>query len=260
MIVEKVSSDNSFMKLREQKSGQVSVKLQRNNLKSADAENYYGRVNRVLYSNQNVLDKMADKLPDVTIGKITDVMTVYTQVVLDILKAGGAVRFGSLGTFYIASKGTTESQTGKTDLTVKFSCDENLCKAVDDVEIADSQFVEAKCLIDAITDLSRNECDGTFKAGVSVIIEGSGLRVAGDDSGIWCAPMEGAKLNTDESTWTKTNGNFFYNTPTKLLFTMPESMLPGKYCFILRTRCSGYSKHERKGLIETVSASFELVA
>ncbi|MDE6068621.1 MAG: DUF4469 domain-containing protein, partial [Treponemataceae bacterium] len=53
---------------------------------------------------------------------------------------------------------------------------------------------------------------------------------------------------------------FFYNTPKKLLFTMPENVSPGKYCFILRTRCSGYSKHERKDLIETVSSAFELIA
>ena len=260
MIVENVSSDNSFLKLREQKAGQVSVKLQRNKLKNAEADKYYGKVNRVLHSNQNVLDRMAKKLSDITIGKITDVMTAYMQVLLEILKAGGAVRFGSLGTFYIASKGTTESQTGKTDLTVKFSCDDSLCKAVDGVEIADSQFVEPKGLIDAITDLSRNESDGTLTVGASVIIEGSGLRISGEDSGVWCVPMDGAKPKNDESTWTKTDGKFFYNTPKKLLFTMPEGIPPGKYCFILRTRCSGYSKHERKDLIETVSSSFELVA
>lgn len=254
------SSDNSFVKLREQKSGQVSVKLQRNLFKGSVAENYYGKVNRVLYSNQNVLDKMAEKLPDMTIGKITDVMTVYTQVVLEILKLGGALRFGTLGTFYIASKGTTESQTGKTELTVKFSCDESLCKAVEGVEIADSQFIEAKCLIDAITDLSRGENDGKIKAGASVIIEGSGLRIFGEDSGIWCAPLEGSKPTNDEDSWTKTDGKFFYNTPKKLLFTLPSGIAIGKYCFILRTRCSGYSKHERKDLIETVSFSFEVIA
>lgn len=257
---EKGFSDNSFVKLREEKAGQVSLKLQRNVFKGSDAEEYYGKVERILHSNENVLDKMAERLPDITIGKITDVMTVYTKVLLEILKSGGAVRFGSLGTFYIASKGTTESQTGKTGLTVKFSCDNTLCNAVDAVEIANSQFVEPKGLIDLITDLSRNESDGTLKAGASVIIEGSGLRIAGEDSGVWFAPIENAKPKNDESTWTKTDGKFFYNTPKKLLFTMPENVSPGKYCFILRTRCSGYSKHERKDLIETVSAAFELIA
>lgn len=257
---EKTFSDNSFVKLREEKAGQVSLKLQRNVFKGSDAEEYYGKVGRVVYSNQNVLDKMAERLPDMTIGKITDVMTVYTKVVLEILKLGGAVRFGTLGTFYIASKGTTESQTGKTELTVRFSCSETLCNAVEDVEIADSQFVEARCVIDVITDLSRNESDGALKAGASVIIEGDGLRIAGKDSGVWCVPVENSKPTDDESTWTKTDGNFFYNTRKKLLFTMPESVSPGKYCFILRTRCSGYSKYERKTLIETVSSSFELLA
>ena len=104
---EKVFSDNSFVKLREEKAGQVSLKLQRNVFKGPDAEEYYGKVERILHSNENVLDKMAERLPDMSIGKITDVMTVYTKVLLEILKAGGAVRFGSLGTFYIASKGTT---------------------------------------------------------------------------------------------------------------------------------------------------------
>ena len=257
---EKTSYDNSFVKLREEKAGQVSLKLQRNVFKGPNAEEYYGKVERILHSNENVLDKMAERLPDITIGKITDVMTVYTKILLEILKAGGAVRFGSLGTFYIASKGTTESQTGKTGLTVKFSCNETLCKVAEAIEIADSQFAEAKCLIDVITDLSRNESDGMLKAGASIIIEGSGLRIAGEDSGVWCVPVENAKPKNDESTWTKVEDKFFCNTPKKLLLTMPESIVPGKYCFVLRTRCAGYSKHERKDLIETVSSSFELVA
>ena len=79
---EKVFSDNSFVKLREEKAGQVSLKLQRNVFKGPDAEEYYGKVERILHSNDYVLYKIAEILSEFTIVKITEVMTFYTNVLL----------------------------------------------------------------------------------------------------------------------------------------------------------------------------------
>ncbi len=253
-------SDNSFISLRESAQGHVSVKLHVNNLNNdSESGQYYGKVTRLTYSNQNILDMVAEELPDVTVGKIMDVMTAYTKAVQKILSTGHAARFGSLGTFYIASKGLTDSQTGKPALTVRFSPDALLLGSAKNVEIAESSYSEPKATIDRIADVARNACDGTLTGGFPVAIEGSSLRIFGQDSGVWCAPAdEDGNCTADSALWKAVPGSFFCNTPSKLIFTLPKDLEDGgRYCFVLRTRCSGYSKHERKTLIQTVTQSFK---
>ena len=257
------TSDNSFVSLREGAQGRVSVKLHASNLvKGSDSEQYYGKVARVTYTNQNILDMMADELPDMSVGRITDVLTAYANVIQRILASGGAARFGSMGLFYIAAKGLTGSKTGKTALTVRFSADEPLLSAARNITIADSSLSEPRVTVDRIADVARNASDGTLKGGSSVAIEGSGLRISGQDSGVWCAPTDvDGGCTMDFSQWKKVDSPFFYNTPSKLLFTLPNELeSDGSYCFVLRTRCSGYSKHERKSLIQTVTQSFRVTA
>lgn len=256
-------SDNSFINLRESAQGHVSVKLHENTLQNDSASGqYYGKVTRITYSNQNILDMVAEELPDVSVGKITDVMTAYTKAIRKILASGYAARFGNLGTFYIASKGLTDSQTGKPKLTVRFSADSLLLDSAQNVEIAESSYAEPKATIDRIADVARNACDGTLRSGFPVAIEGSGLRISGQDSGVWCAPAdENGNCTTDSTAWKAVPGEFFYNMPSKLLFTLPGNLEAGsRYCFVLRTRCSGYSKHERRQLIQTVTQSFTVAA
>lgn len=258
-----LENDNSFIDLRESAQGRVSVKLHASNLvKDSDSEQYYGKVARVTYTNQNILDMMADELPDISVGKITDVMTAYTTIIQRILALGGAARFGNLGTFYIAAKGLTDSQTGKPSLTVRFTADELLLNAAQNVTITESSLSEPKVTVDRIADVARNASDGTLTGGSSVAIKGSGLRIFGRDSGVWCAPTDGdGNCTTDTAQWKEVDGPFFYNTPSKLLFTLPQGLAPdGSYCFVLRTRCLGYSKRERKSLIQTVTQSFKVTA
>lgn len=45
-------------------------------------------IGRVTYSNQNILDIVAEELPDMSIGKITDVMTYYIAVLRRTLAKG----------------------------------------------------------------------------------------------------------------------------------------------------------------------------
>lgn len=254
--------DNSFVNLREEANGRVSVKLQPNALNKSDSEQYYGKVTRVTYSNQNLLDMVAKELPDMSIGKITDVMTAYAAVLQKTLANGCACKFGTLGTFYIASKGTTESANGKTELTVRFSPEKALLDTVQKIEIAESSYVAPKITVDSMTDIARNAADGTLKLGTSVSIRGNNLRIGGAESGIWCAPVDDkGNLTGDGSDWKKVEHTFFLNTSKNLVFTLPEGLEAGtKYRFVLKTRCIGYSKRERKLLLQAATPSFEIVA
>ena len=86
-------SDNSCINLRDGAAGQVLLRLHSNKLNAGGGRGlgYYGRVARFTYSNQNVLDLMAEQLPDMKVGRITDVMTAYTKVLLGVLASGHAV-------------------------------------------------------------------------------------------------------------------------------------------------------------------------
>lgn len=255
--------DNSFVNLREEANGRVSVKLQPNTLNKSDSEQYYGKVTRVTYSNQNLLDMVAEELPDMSIGKITDVMTAYTAVLQRTLANGCACKFGTLGTFYIASKGTTESANGKTELTIKFTPEKAMRDSVvQKIEITESSYVAPKITVDSITDITRNVSDGLLKSGTSVSICGNNLRIGGAESGVWCAPVDDeGKLADDDSNWKKVTQEFFMNTSKNLMFTLPEGLeTETKYCFVLKTRRVGYSKRDRKFILQTTTPSFKVVA
>lgn len=254
--------DNSFVNLREEAGGRVSVKLQPNMLNNSDPSQYYGKVTRVTYSNQNLLDMVAEELPDMSIGKITDVMTSYTAVLRRTLAKGCACKFGTLGTFYIASRGTTESANGKTGLTIKFTPEKNLHDAVQKIEIAESGYAAPKITVDSITDIARNATDGALKLGTSVSIRGNNLRIGGTESGIWCAPIDDeGKFTGDDTDWKEVARDFFINTSKNLVFTLPEGLESGReYCFVLRTRLVGYSKYERKVILQATTPSFKVVA
>ena len=254
-----MGSDNSFINLRDGAAGQVLLRLHANKLGGdGQGTGYYGRVARFTYSNQNVLDLMAEQLPDMKVGRITDVMTSYTKVLLNVLASGHAVRLGSLGCFYIAPMGIAATPGERLPLTVRFSPDEPLLNAVSKVEISDSAVAAASVEFGTITDVGRVSADGTLTAGGTVLIEGSGLRIGGEDGGLWLAPAtEDGRPAGTEAEWKKVT-TFLYNFPRKLMFTLPADVAAGKYVFVLRTRCIGSSKYARKEILEGVSEVFDI--
>lgn len=254
-----MSENNAFIKLQESANGRVSVKLQKNQFAKDGTENYYGKVERFTYSTQNLLDAMSDAVPLVDLGTVTSVLNAYANTVLKVLAAGNAVKFGELGTFYIAGKGTVENGNEKPKLTVKFSATQILKDAVQNVEIASSEYVAPSGVIASVTDVSTGKTDGTLTVNGSVLLEGSSLKVGGDDSGIWFASVdENGSISSDESTWTKVESALVYNLPSKLLFALPQSLSIGRYKIIVRTRYAGKSGYERKYLVEAISETVEI--
>lgn len=197
---------------------------------------------------------MASAVPLVDLGTVTSVLNAYANTVLKVLAAGNAVKFGELGTFYIAGKGTVESGTGKPKLTVKFSATQTLRDAVQNVEISSSEYVAPSGVISSVTDVASGKSDGTLSASGSVLVEGSSLKVGGENSGIWFAPVaENGEMNTDESLWIKVESALIYNLPSKLLFALPQTLTDGKYKIVVRTRYAGKTGYERKYLVEAFS-------
>lgn len=249
-----MSVNNAFIKLEESANGRVSVKLQKNQFAKNGSESFYGKVERNTYSIQNILDVMKDAIPLVDLGTVASVLNAYANTVLKVLSAGNAVKFGELGTFYITGKGTVKNESGKPKLTVKFSTTQLLRDAVQNIEIASSEYVAPSGMITSITDITTGKTDGTLSINSSILVEGSNLKVGGEDSGVWFVPFtEKSELNSDVGTWIKVESALIYNLPSKLLFAIPQSLTTGKYKIVVRTRYAGKSGYERKYLVEAIS-------
>lgn len=254
-----MNANNAFIKLQQSANGRVSVRLQKNQFAKAGTESYYGKVERHTYSTQNILDAMAEAVPLVDAGTAASVLNAYTNVVLKALSAGNAVRFGELGTFYIAGKGTVESGSEKPALTVKFSAAQLLKDAVQNVEIVSSEYTVPSGKIASATDVSTGKSDGTLTAGGSVLVEGESLKVGGKGSSVWFAPVaENGLPIADEAAWIKTESALVINTPSKLLFAIPKEATAGAYRIVVRTRYAGKTGYERKYLVEAISETVEI--
>lgn len=260
MATQSSNENNSFIRLQEQANGRVSVKLVKNQFAKEGEQNFYGRVERFTYSSQNILEEMAEELPLIDTGTIASVMNAYTKVTARILSKGNASKFGEFGTFYIAGKGTVDSQTGKPSLTVKFSPSQLLKDAVQNIEISSSEYSEPSGKISSVTDVASGKTDGTLTSGGTALVEGSGIKTGGEGSGIWLAPLEeGSERISGESLWTKIESVLVYNQPKKLLFALPKSLESGKFKIVVRTRYAGKGNYERKYLVETISETVEIV-
>ena len=255
------STGGSFIELTEGTAGHVSVSLQKNHLVESESQMYHGKVERRMYSEKNILDEVCRRLPSVDPGTAVSILNAFGDVICDALSKGYAAKFGKLGTFYVASKGLVSAQDETPELTAKFSPSEYLRNCVKDVKIDHASFEDPKAAIFSVTDVATGKTGLSLTAGGSVLVEGSGLRVGGDGSGIWFAPLsDGQKLAADEKTWHAVDSALVYNMPAKLLFQMPAALEVGvHYKIVVRTRFAGKSKYERKTLIEAVSDTVMIV-
>ena len=122
------------------------------------------------------------------------------------------------------------------------------------VEISSAEYVTPSGIITSITDVVTGNTDGILTVNGSVLLEGSSLKVGGEDSGIWFIPIsETEEMNADISTWIKVESSLIYNMPSKLLFALPQTLAVGKYKIIVRTRFAGKTGYERKYFVEAIS-------
>ena len=113
--------------------------------------------------------------------------------------------------------------------------------------------------ITEIVDLSTGTEDKTLIAGKPCRIRGGRLKIGGNESGIWFAPVgSDGKMNTDETTWTEVSSTgLFRNKPTELNFFVPDTLAEGQYQIVLRTSYLGKDK-SRKNTVESTSYVLEV--
>ena len=236
-------------------NGRVSVRLQRNYFSKDSSDKYVGRAVRNTHTVGNVLQLVANKVPQLDIGTVYSVCDALEKVITESLGGGNSVNCLNLGLFYIACKGSTDGKSSTPDITVKFIPSDLTKSAISKVSVEQETYSEPVASIAKITDIDTGNSDSNLTLNGSVQITGKKLLIGGEASGIWFAPASGGGSVIDESgsDWVQVTAKLSVNKPGTLLFPLPKNLTAGTYRIVLKTRCPSNLKYERKELITTVS-------
>ena len=255
-----MAAKSNLMDSIENPNGRVSVKLQRNYFSKDSSDRYVGRIIRNTHTVGNVIQLVANKVPQLDIGTVYSVCDALEKVITESLGGGNSVNCLNLGVFYIACKGSTDGSAFSPNITVKFIPSEVTKSAISDVAVAQENYSEPTASISRIVDVDTGTSDGILSLNGSVQISGKKLLIGGEGSGIWFAPASGELATIDESgaDWIPVTAKLSVNKPGTLLFPLPKTLEAGTYRIVLKTRCTSNSKYERKELISTVSDALEI--
>ena len=253
-----MAAKSNLMDSIENPNGRVSVKLQRNYFSKDSSDKYVGRIVRNTHSVGNVIQLVANKVPQLDIGTVYSVCDALEKVITESLGGGNSVNCLNLGVFYIACRGSTDGKSFSPNITVKFIPSEVTKSAISKVAVAHESYSEPAATISKIVDVDTGLADGNLSLNGSVQISGKKLLIGGEGSGIWFAPASEDTAAIDESgaDWTQVTAKLSVNKPGTLLFPLPKTLSAGTYRIVLKTRCTSNLKYERKELVSTVSDAF----
>ena len=255
-----MAAKSNLMDSIENPNGRVSVKLQRNYFSKDSSDKYVGRIVRNTHTVGNVIQLVANKVPQLDIGTVYSVCDAFEKVITESLGNGNAVNCLNLGVFYIACKGSTDGSVFSPNIMVKFIPSELTKSAISDVAVAQENYSEPTATIAKIIDVDTGTSDGILSLNGSVQITGKKVLIGGEGSGIWFAPATGEAASIDESgtDWIPVTAKLSVNKPGTLLFPLPKSLSAGTYRIVLKTRCTSNLKYKRKELVSTVSDAVEI--
>ncbi|MBO4731769.1 MAG: DUF4469 domain-containing protein [Spirochaetaceae bacterium] len=247
--------NENLMDSIEEPKGRVAVKLQLNTFSKDSSDKFFGRALRKTHTVGNVLQLVANKVPQLDIGTVYSVCDALEKVVTESLGTGNSVNCLNLGVFYIACKGTTDGRTNSPDITVKFSPSELTKSAIAGIAVDKEDYSAPVAVISKIVDVDTGSADGVLSLNGSVQILGKKLLIGGEGSGIWLASATGEDAVIDESgsNWIQVTAKLSVNKPGTLLFPLPKTLTSGTYRIVLKTRSPSNLKYVRKDLVKTIS-------
>lgn len=249
------TTNSNLMDSIENPNGRVSVKLQLNNFSKDSSDKYVGRAVRNTHTVGNLLQLVANKVPQLGIGTVYSVCDALEKVITESLASGNSVNCLNLGVFYIACKGSTDGKAFAPNIAVKFSPSEIIKAAIENITVEPSDYIEPAGTISEIINVDTGVADGSLSLNGSVQITGKKLLIGGEGSGIWFAPVTNSEDAVNESSgdWIQVTAKLSVNKPGTLLFPLPKTLESGKYRIVLKTKCPINLKNERKGFITTIS-------
>lgn len=216
----------------------LSVMLRKNYF--AKDGTYYTTVSRNKATFKNILAEVAEDNKGLDPFVLQMAAIFLQKKIIKLLSEGKAVNVLDLGTMYIAMKCKAK---GKSDVPesgkfyIKFSPTKLVNDAVSKISVDKIVFPDGTPEINEVIDVSTGSDKNTLTSGKPCIVEGGQLKIGGEGSGIWFAPVEpDGTYNQDESTWTKLEDSaLFRNKPKELNFIVPNLASGSKYVIILRT-------------------------
>lgn len=203
---------------------------------------YYARFDRTTVNIDHLIARIQKKEVGTNAIMAKHFASLFKAEILEALARGEAVNVLDLGTLYIKANGTVAGNSPETAVLegfqVKFTSSKLVNDAVSKLGVKKIVTADSGPVIGDMTDLYTGKAGNLFTAEKSVRIEGTRIRITGDDGGIYFAPADGADdTGGDESQWIKVDDGKIYRNRSKLLeFFLPAGLSPGiPYRIVLRT-------------------------
>ena len=201
---------------------------------------YYAKFDRTTVNIDHLIARIQKKEVGTNAIMAKHMASLFKAEILEALSRGEAVNLFDLGTLYITTSGKVKGDTPETatipGFQVKFTSAKVTNDAVASLGIKKIVMSDTSPIIDTMTDLFTGETTTEFTAGKSIRIEGTRLKIAGDDGGVFFAiATEKGEPVTDETQWIKVP-KLIRNVSKTLEFFLPDSLVPGtEYCIVLKT-------------------------
>lgn len=223
----------------------LSVTLRKNQF-STEENSFIGRVTRNTVSLENLIASISEKNPGVSPYMIQHVANLLGEEMLKACENAKAVDVLGLGTMYISVAGSISGEnpieSSIPGFKLNFTPSSRAQEAVDSLKVDKVIIADSNPIIDRVINTFNQNEERNLLKGKGVRITGSKLKVMGDGSGIWFAPVDSeGMINKDENTWTEVNQETIsQNKPKTLEFYVPDNLTDPKYRIVIRTRyCSG---------------------
>lgn len=182
--------------------------------------------------------------------------------IVEFLHEGKAVDLLEMGILYLKpKKGMEVTAPGIEDIPkmkLAFTPSDLALKAVENVTVGADVTKENVPTFSELYDIHSMSAGNVLTAGFTVRVSGKGLKVAGDDCGVYLAPCtENGTYQTDSSDWLLICGteDFIDNTASRLEFNLPSDVAKGSYRLIVKTAYSSGSrlnKTSRAGIMDGI--------
>ena len=222
----------------ENATSKVSVSVQKSTL---GENSFVGRVSRNTVTIDNMINSICEKVPSYDKYACKRFVKDLKSEVLANLSQGNAVNLFDLGTLYLAlsgsMKGVPKSASDISALTVKYSVSKEVLDSVANIAIDKIVLSDSSPAISAIECVWTDVEPKTIIAGKLVRITGAKLKLEGENSGVFFAPVDERGNASDvESDWVK-SPVISKNFPKSLEVYAPDALEDGKqYAIVIKTR------------------------
>ena len=242
----------------------LSVTLRKNQF-STEQTSFIGRVTRNTVTLENLIASISEKNAGVSPYMIQHVAKLLEDEMLSACQNAKAVDVLGLGTLYITVAGSVSGENpGESSIPgfkLNFTPSSRAQEAVDSLKVDKVIIADSNPVIDRIINTFNQNEERNLLKGKAVKITGSKLKIFGEDSGIWFAPLDSdGNVSKDEETRLKVSSETISgNKPTSLEVYVPDNITEADYKIVIRTRfCSGCK--ELKSPVTTISKTVTITA